>query len=96
MSWATIEVLYGLWGLPLLALLLWLALRSRRRALSRLGALLASRTSAGSVRVHRSRSILFVAAVALIIVAMARPQWGYRWQELKSDGVSVVVVLDVR
>jgi len=36
-----------------------------------------------------------VAACALMVVALARPQWGYQWQELRSEGLSVVVVLDV-
>ena len=95
MSWGSGSVLFGLWGLPVLAILLWLGLRSRTRALAKLGALLAGRTSRDAARIHRTRALTMMLAVGLCVVALARPQWGYRWQELRSEGVSVVVVLDV-
>jgi Ca-activated chloride channel family protein len=95
MNWAAGELLYGLWGLPVLAILLWLALRARRRALARLGALLSGRSGPDAQRIHRQRAVLLLAAIGLCVVALARPQWGFRWQEQRSEGVSLVVVLDV-
>jgi Ca-activated chloride channel family protein len=35
-----------------------------------------------------------IAAVALVIVALARPQWGFTWQEVKQRGVDIVVAID--
>lgn len=95
MNWGSEALLYVLWGLPILALLLWLALRSRQRALDKLGALLSSRTSAGTSRIHRYRAVLLLVAVGLCVTALAQPRWGYRWQEQRSEGVSMVVILDV-
>ena len=95
MNWGSSAMLFGLWSLPILAMLLWLGLRSRRRGLAKLGHLLAGRTSRDAARIHRTRALTLLLAVGLCIVALARPQWGHRWQELRSEGVSVVVVLDV-
>lgn len=37
---------------------------------------------------------LLVLAVASIIVALARPQWGFSWEEVKVRGVDIVVAID--
>jgi Ca-activated chloride channel family protein len=36
----------------------------------------------------------FVLGVICIIVALARPQWGFSWQEVKVRGVDIVVAID--
>ena len=95
MTWASGEVLFWLWGLPLLAMLLWLSLRARHRAMARLGALLSVRRSIHTAKIHRYRAVLLVLAVGLCVAALAQPRWGYRWQEQRSEGVSMVVILDV-
>jgi Ca-activated chloride channel family protein len=35
-----------------------------------------------------------VLAVACLIIALARPQWGFTWQEVKQRGVDIVVAID--
>src|SRR5579859_4785833 len=35
-----------------------------------------------------------VLAVACIIIALARPQWGFSWEEVKVRGVDIVVAID--
>lgn len=44
----------------------------------------------------RRRLKLFVSltAAALVIVALARPQWGFQWREVKRRGLDIMVVLD--
>jgi Ca-activated chloride channel family protein len=37
---------------------------------------------------------LLVAALALVILALARPQWGFTWEESKQKGLDVVVAID--
>jgi Ca-activated chloride channel family protein len=86
--------LHGLWAVPVLALLAWLMLRSRRAALAKLGPLAAERVSARAMGVHRARAALHVMAAGLVLLALAGPRWGWRWQELKREGLDIVVVLD--
>ncbi|MDD5746884.1 MAG: VWA domain-containing protein [Candidatus Omnitrophica bacterium] len=54
------------------------------------------RLSAGySRRGHRIKMILTVTGMALIIIALLRPQWGFVWEEVHSRGVDVLVAVDV-
>lgn len=38
--------------------------------------------------------ILSLAAVALMMMALARPQWGFRWKENKKKGLDMIIGLD--
>ncbi len=40
------------------------------------------------------KRILLVCVVALSVVALARPQWGFEWQESKRQGLDILVVID--
>src|SRR5690348_9314598 len=40
------------------------------------------------------RVVCLVLAVAALIVALARPQWGFSWEEVKVRGVDIVVAID--
>jgi Ca-activated chloride channel homolog len=42
----------------------------------------------------RRRAILWLTAVSLASLAIARPQWGFHWQEVKRRGLDIIVVLD--
>lgn len=95
MNWARPDMLLLLWLLPVLAVLLGVALRRRRHAMARLGTLVSVRTSARTGRIHVVRGVLWLLAFGSIVTALAQPRWGFRWQELRQEGLSLVVVLDV-
>ncbi|HXG49517.1 MAG TPA: VWA domain-containing protein, partial [Methylomirabilota bacterium] len=40
------------------------------------------------------RMALLVMAAALLVVALARPQWGFRWEEAKQRGLDIIVAID--
>lgn len=42
----------------------------------------------------RRRAVLTVAAVAAIAVALAGPKWGFQWQEVKREGIDLIIALD--
>lgn len=94
MTWGAPEWAAMIWALPILALLIVLALRSRARALSALGPLVTASVGLNSRSRNRRRLVLLWLAVSLILVSLAQPRWGFRWMELKQEGLSVVVVLD--
>jgi Ca-activated chloride channel family protein len=47
-----------------------------------------------SPRRQRFRNQVRLLALALCIVALARPQWGFRWEEVKQRGLTIIVALD--
>lgn len=89
--------LWLLCALPAFVLLFWLAARNRRRRLARFGT---AATLAGSMpEVSQGRValkfILFCAAFALLALAAARPQFGSKLREERSQGVEMMLVVDV-
>ncbi len=88
--------------LPYLLLLVpagWAVLalvRRRQRQLSRLAeepTLAALAPEARSSRPVR-RTLWLLAALALTLLAVARPQWGARWEEVSRKGLDIAIVLD--
>ena len=91
------QYLWLLWLLPLLAALFWAAARNRRKRLECFGHLdvlreLMPDVSTGRVKL---KFILFCTALALLILAAARPQLGSKLREEKSQGVEMMLVVDV-
>ena len=90
----------ALWILALVPMLLglhWYAGRRRRALLDRFGErrLVLRLRPAVSVAARRWKASLVVAAVALLALALARPQFGTRVETVRRQGQDVVVALDV-
>lgn len=68
----------------------------RREILSGLAnpKLLASLTSSVSGFRRRLKEVLFLASVLCFGVAMARPQMGYRWEEIRRKGIDILFAID--
>ncbi len=87
-----------MWLLILLPLLLITGLLIKRRA-----ALLTRMAEQGlwptmlpglSTKRQRFKNLLRLLVLALAILALARPQWGFKWEEVKQRGLSIIVALD--
>jgi Ca-activated chloride channel family protein len=91
------EILWLLWILPLLGLILMAArTRGARRAREFCGEQLVDDLAGSSSAVRRTwRSTLRIAALAALIVAAARPQWGASEVEVEQQGIDLVVALDI-
>ena len=97
MSFAAPGWLWGLALLPLLALVLWLERRARRRRLYRLAR---PATAERIALVEPSarplvRGLLLVLAAGMVFVALARPRWGETEEELHVRGLDLVIALDL-
>ncbi len=81
-------------GLPLLALYAW---PRRARAALPLGTLTASAGAARTWRIRLEPSLfaLRIAAVALLMLAIARPQRGEAASAIESEGIDIVLAYDV-
>ena len=91
------EILFGLLLVPVLGALFWGTRQARKRALAQFGDLaLVQKLSATLSRTGRAaKSVLMLAAFALLVLALARPQFGTRVETVRSEGQDVMVALDV-
>jgi len=81
--------------LPLIITLIWM---QRQRA-ARLGRLISSNVWKTVIPGHspkrsRRRIILRLLALLCIGIALTRPQWGFKWEEIQQRGLDIIVVLD--
>jgi Ca-activated chloride channel homolog len=81
---------------PALVGFFWWAGRKREQLMTRFiqSRLLPGLISGVSRGRRRFRQTCIVAAAALLILSLARPQWGFSWQEVKQRGVDIVVAID--
>jgi len=81
---------------PLLIVFFWWAWRERQRLMTQFiqARLLPGLISGVSPTRHKIRFTLIVISFTLLIVALARPQWGFSWEESKQKGLDIVVAID--
>lgn len=91
------RLLYLLLLLPAALLIFVWSSRARRRALARWGtpALVARLSANLSYPRRRWKALLWLLALALLVLAIARPRWGTVVVERVQRGIEVMVVLDV-
>jgi Ca-activated chloride channel family protein len=91
---------YFLWLLlailPGLLLFFWWSERVRRKLMSQFiqSRLLPGLVSGVSPSRQKIRGALLVAAVTCLLLALARPQWGYDLDEVQQRGLDIVVAID--
>ncbi|MBM3891104.1 MAG: VWA domain-containing protein [Verrucomicrobia bacterium] len=97
MKFGTLIALHALWLVPLLVAFFWLARRQRRLALERFAAphLWPVMAPAWNSRLGVWRAALLTVVVALSLVALGHPRWGFHWQEVRRRGIDIFVALDV-
>lgn len=95
MLFASPEVLWLLVGLPAAVLLLLVAAARRRRALEAFAGRLHPRLAAVSRGRRAVKAGLLLAALILTSVALARPRFGTRIEEVPMRGLDLVVALDL-
>lgn len=83
-------------AVPGLALFYGWAWRKKRWLISQFvqSRLLAHLTVGVSTARQKVRLALLVLAVALLVVVLARPQWGFDWEEARQRGLDIIVALD--
>ena len=81
---------------PALSAFLWWAWRRKRQLIGQFvqSRLLAHLTAGVSTRLQKARMVMLVAAVGLTLFVLARPQWGFEWEEARQRGLDIVVAID--
>ncbi|HLF18124.1 MAG TPA: VWA domain-containing protein [Candidatus Omnitrophota bacterium] len=96
MQFAQPAVLNLLWLMVPLFIFLWWALRRYRSVLTKFSQehLLPEVAGQSDFRKYRLKTILIFFVFLFSILALARPQWGFEWQELKREGMDIFIVVD--
>jgi Ca-activated chloride channel homolog len=94
-KFALASMLYLIWLVPLAGLLFWYGHRRRQRILKRF----AKPTGLAAILPdflprRESRAVLILLILLLTAVALAGPQYGYRWEEVERRGVDLIIALD--
>ncbi len=84
-----------LWLVPVAAFLFFLAARSRKKAIRRFAGSGADEIS-GSFAPGRKKAkdLILIAALLFMALALIRPQWGFKWQEVKRQGLDILIAVD--
>ena len=90
-------VLHGLWGVLLLILFFVYVFRKKERLLEKFGQMELLRKLMPGYSKKRAvwKNALFIVAYIFLIVALADPQIGTKLEEVKREGVDIIVALDV-
>jgi len=82
--------------IALAAFYLWM-LRRRRALMERFvdARLMADIAPSMSTVLKVIRVLMVAAAVCLSLMALARPQWGFVWEEVKRSGIDMLIAIDV-
>ncbi len=96
MKWGQPEILIWILLVIPLGWLLFALLRRRRAALSRLVDPTMLPILAPAWNPARAKLRLFLRLLALVMIgiALARPQWGFHWEEVHRKGLDLMFVLD--
>ncbi|MDJ0782033.1 MAG: VWA domain-containing protein [Desulfosarcinaceae bacterium] len=95
MKFAQAPMLYLIWLVPLAAGLFWYGQQRRQRVLKRFAKPPGLAVILPKALPRRgTRAILALLVLTLVAIAMAGPQYGYRWREVERRGVDLVIALD--
>jgi Ca-activated chloride channel family protein len=91
------NVLWAYLLVPALAVFFWYATKFKQRAIERFGELELMRrlSMTQSKKAQWWKIVLVIAAVALLVTALARPQFGTRVETVRREGQDIVVALDL-
>ncbi|MBL8025898.1 MAG: VWA domain-containing protein [Fibrobacteres bacterium] len=91
------EFLWLLLLIPVLFLFYMLAFRAKKRALLKFGsaAMMVKLAASASSARDKLKAALIIAAFIFAVIALARPLWGSRMEEVKRKGIDIVIALDV-
>lgn len=96
MSFYRIEMLFFIWVVPLLVFVIVYGMRRRRGVLQRFSSMhgLAAIVPESAERRRWMKGFLLAMAVLFTALALAGPQYGFRWQEIRRHGVDIIIALD--
>ncbi len=97
MRFAGLQSAYLFWIIIALTGFFFWANARRKKALETFADknLLAGLTASFDNRKRGLKQALIIAALSLAVFSLMRPQWGFKWQEIKRKGLDILVAVDV-
>jgi len=97
LRFANIYYLYFLWLVPALVIFFIFAFRAKKHTMQKFGNLeLLKKLSSSTSRARQVwKIVLILSAVTCAIIALARPQIGTKLEEVKREGIDILVAMDV-
>jgi Ca-activated chloride channel family protein len=91
------KILLLLWLIPICVFLSYVEVRKVRRRFSDFARLRMEDLLSGVWSYKRAvfKSVLLCLVLVLLILALARPRWGFEWREVSRGGTDIVVALDL-
>ncbi len=96
MQFANADILYWTFALVGLAALLFFGSKARQRGVF----LFVEKKLLNDISPFWDRgaviwkNVLIVTVFLLSIIALARPQWGFEWQEVRREGIDILLIID--
>lgn len=86
-----------LWMLPGLAIFFFWASRKKQKLMQRFcdSVLLPKLLSPNLLSKQRNKAVLVILGAGFLILALTQPRWGYEWEDLKQEGVDIIIAVDV-
>ena len=96
MHFAQLNMLVWLWAVIALVMFLAWATKHHKNAMERFAHQHLAKDIAFCFDPKKvnTKNILLVAVFVLSVLALIRPQWGFQWQEIKRQGIDILVVID--
>lgn len=96
MKFLRTEMLFLIWAAPLLFLIVIYGMRRRRKVLSNFSSERGLEAIAATADTNRRwiKAVLILGALIFTALAMAGPQYGYKWREIERKGVDIIVAMD--
>lgn len=96
MHFVQLNMLVWIWGIIVLALLMMWGHNRRKKMVRSFvqDSLLKDIAFRFDAKRAKQKNILLIVVAVFSLLALMRPQWGFRWQEVKREGIDILVVID--
>ena len=86
-----------LWILPALTIFFFWARKKKQKMMERFceSHLIAKLSSPHLLRKQRNKTLLMILGFGFLILALTQPRWGFEWEDLKQEGVDIIIAVDV-
>ncbi len=96
MKFARIEMLFLIWGLPVLFMVYVYGMRKRRKILSGFSSdkgLSVIAAESGHLR-RKVKAGLLLCGLLFTVFSLTGPRYGFKWQEIERKGIDIIIAID--